>query len=162
MVEFELARRQDAGGKTWVGRLKNLHARSYLSVKPAQRQYPSPNPTGHRADDILYSNYLPAYIFDMECEKCLQMRFAVVHILSFLTAYCLSSESLNCTSYGRRHDIHLHRSIFKSNFRQVAEISRCPVGAKCHRPMPCILHYRQSSLLSSAFPIFTRRSSPSP
>jgi hypothetical protein len=41
MVEFEVARRHDAGGKTWVGRLKNLHARSYLSVKLAQRQYRS-------------------------------------------------------------------------------------------------------------------------
>jgi hypothetical protein len=57
--------------------------------------------------------HLPAYIFDMECEKCLQMRYAVVHILSFLTAYYLSSESLNCRSYSRRHKIHLHRSIFK-------------------------------------------------
>jgi hypothetical protein len=60
-------------------------------------------------------------IFDMECEKCLQMRYAVVHILSFLEAYCLSCESLNFRSYSRRHNIHLHRSIFKSNFRQVTE-----------------------------------------
>jgi hypothetical protein len=101
--------------------------------------------------------YLHVYNFDKQSAKCPQMRYVVADKLNFTTVHRLSSESLNYRGYSRQCNVHSNRSIFKINCRLGTEISRCPVGAKCHRRMPCILHYRQSPLLSTAFPVRSRR-----